>query len=296
MVLKPEQQAPVVLIPVNGLGNRLRAISGAYALSLLHRRPLVVAWDPEPHLPDDVFELFDARGPVDFRRYRDVVDAGLLPNSEIPLYLQQTESFITLRGYGKGEQRFISALSRKMKAAPETSVVIKAGDYFSPKASSRDEAGRRLRRIRKSLYGRIFSREIVGEASQIVGDDAHIGLSLRGSDLSDRVPPLQLFLKKVLEISHRIKTRTVYVSSESSELHFAAKAVLAERGLRVIRNPTPTWIHQTEEVNARIPISGRQALIDFAVLGRSRHYVGPKASTFVTEIAVTRPNFSSTLL
>ena len=127
-----------------------------------------------------------------------------------------------------------------MKAAPETRVVIKAGKYFSPRASSQDEAGRRLRRIRKFLYGRIFSREIVGEASQIMGDDVHIGLRLRGSELSDRVPPLQLVLKKVLEISHRIKTRMVYVSSESSEPHFAAKSVLAESGLRVTRNPTPT--------------------------------------------------------
>jgi hypothetical protein len=100
----------------------------------------------------------------------------------------------------------------------------------------------------------------------------------------------------VIGISERLKTRTVYVSSESAELLLAAKAVLAESGLEVINNPTSTWIGQTVDESARIPISGRHALIDFVVLSKSRHYIGPKASTFVTEIAVTRPNFSSTLL
>ena len=289
-------KAPVVVIPVNGLGNRLRAISGSYALSLLHKRRLIVAWDSEPHLPDDVHELFRENDLIEFHQFADVVRAGLLPTWEIPLYFEESDDFLTLRGYDKGEQRFIAELSQKMERSPHKGIVIKAGDFFSPKASSLVGAARKLRRTRRLLYREILSAGIVAEGRRFAGRRSYIGVSLRGSDLSDRVPHYREILGKVVKYSRHSRVSEVYLSSESAELRQLAESELSRSGLNVRMNPTPTWIDQTANKSERIPISGRSALFDFVVLSMSRHYFGPKASTFVTEIAVTRPPRSSTLL
>ena len=287
---------PVVVIPVNGLGNRLRAIVGAYSLAARHHRELRVLWEPDSFLSENYRDLFQPLKGLSFIDRAECIAERLIPSTPLGLYLQEASGFLTLKGYDKGEQPFIRRLDRLMAESPHLGVVIQAGDYFHPRARNSAAAGWVLRKTRRRIYSQIFAEDLRIRANHITPTEPFVGLSLRGTDLTAKVPNPEALIQVAIQRAKSRCVELIYVSSESNFLRTKAASKLLEAGLSVNLNPAGTGGAASIGDAGRVRILGEQAVIDFIVLGQSRHYVGPAESTFVTEITATRPLFSYTLL
>lgn len=94
----------VTVLPINGIGNRLRAIASSRYLASRLKREFYILWEPEPYLQAAAHELFQNGGPLIFVSREDAIRDELIANEDVPLYLNETRSQVTLRGYDRGEQ------------------------------------------------------------------------------------------------------------------------------------------------------------------------------------------------
>ena len=136
--------AHLAVVPVNGIGNRLRSVAACLYLARKLRRETTVVWEPDTLLPGKWEELFTASPQLHFASMETAQQSGFVPPEPLALYVDSNASFVTLRGNDRGEQPFARHFFRLLKRWPEKNGVVEAGDYFHHRANSVEEAGRLL--------------------------------------------------------------------------------------------------------------------------------------------------------
>lgn len=189
----------LILQPVNGFGNRIRAIASGQILARKTKREFYLFW--EESQPNDKFYT---------PKYDSVFKAGSLP--QIP---HIPEDAVIFAGGHKGEQVLIPEI-KKCKA---DAIVIKAGGIFVPD----DETTlKEYNNAKTKIYN---SFQYIDRIQQAVDDfcDLHfknnnvLGVHIRRSDRSKHTGPTMNFLDKMIPLLQRKKNTTNNTTNNSTE-------------------------------------------------------------------------------
>lgn len=276
--------APLVVFPLNGIGNRLRAIAASRFLAKRLKRPLTIVWEPDALLPGQWEDLFVKSSGLDFSSAQTAQEFELLPSLEtVGLYVQSSELFISLRGNDRGEQPFADEYFRLLKKRHSTLGIVLAGDYFHHRAHSVEQAGSLLQRERRNLAaGLHFASPVVELARRIVPPRPYVSLHLRGTDrTSDATSPTKL-INVAMTLSKKFGTRDIFVASDDQRLIELAASALGKHGLNITHNPEPS---PSGTIYGTIC-----AFADYLALRGGIAFVGGRKSTFSTEVGVTFRN------
>lgn len=286
------QDAPLVLIPKNGLGNRFRAMASGWSLARTLGRDFDVLWEPfdgSATQPEDLFQE-----PEEFRFISSEEAASRGIRSEtVPDYLIDQPELLSLRGYDKGEQNFIAEFLRVAQAHPERPAVIAAGNFFHPKAGNQSRSSARLDRLTRPdrvelLHTLRFREAILESATKVRPSTDYLGVHLRGTDRRKEAASPERLIRTALATGRRKRVKEIFICSDDADLRFLAAKDLEKAGFDVFFDPFPP---------ARRDVEGeQQAAADFVNLMHASILVGPQASTFSTEAVLGGPASLSRLL
>jgi len=279
----------ILVIPVNGIGNRLRAISSGLFLANKLRRDLHVLWEPVDLLPGKWDELFDNSSQVSFISREDAKLKGFLPAYDVPLYLGEDRSFVTLRGYDRGESPFAREFYLRLRRHDEKQAVIMAGNSFHPHAKTPERALSLLRESRRALQVKLCLSETVWQrVAEISPTESYLGLHLRGTDRAHDASPTQELLDAATKLAAKFQLSSIFMSSEDDDLLSHAKKALKERSLKTFYNLEKRPMDTTGGT--------LDAFSDFLALRGAKAFVGNSRSTFSTEASVSFKWWNTALL
>lgn len=287
-MVKRVRPAPLVLIPKNGLGNRLRAIAGGLATARAMGRDLEVLWEPydgSATLPSDLFDdpLGFAFLTADVARDRGIV------SHDLPKYLDSRPGIVSLRGYDRGQQTLLAEFMALAAQHPEREAVVAAGNYFHPDAQSDVEIETKTRPVRQELSRRlVFNPRVKALARANRPPRPYLSVHLRGSDRRKEVPSPHRLLRLATSLSRKNRITDIFLCSDSEEIRSRATEELHARGFQIFMEPQSPI---RRDVDGEI-----RAGADFVNLQGSEIIVGAKESTFVTEAAVLHPSTKAKLL
>lgn len=269
----------IILVPRNGLGNRLQAWSSAAILAQDWDVPLEVIWEPESSAPTPHTQLFlgepflPARHTFRERAYLDDVLGG--PHESVPRYLWRNDQrgLVTLAGHDRGEQVFIPQLLEWMFGASQPiTLVIIAGGLFTTNPSA-------FRGRREDFYRSLSWHPTITTAVNAL-DTSHpyAALHIRQTDRSIEAP------------ANRSIARALHRAREAghSSLFIAADNVKArdEWMTRARHMGFQPWTASATEFSRSASEGGISSAIDWLFLSRARDLIFPAASTFSAEAAV----------
>lgn len=279
----------LAVVPVNGIGNRLRAIAACLYLARRLRREATVVWEPDSLLPGKWEDFFAASTQLQFASMKKAQQSGIVPQEPIAIYVDSNTSFVTLRGNDRGEQPFARQFFRLLKRWPQKNGVVEAGDYFHHRASSVEGAGKLLEKERNHLANELrFSDRILELAQRITPQRPYLSLHLRGTDRKGDAANPESLLATAHKLANEKGLRDVFVASDDPHLIDMAKSSLDGRGLKISTNSEPS--------PRGTPSGTFSAFAEYLALRRGEVFVGGKRSTFSTEIGITFPRSRHTLL
>lgn len=179
----------LTVVPVNGWGNRLRALASCGLLARHLGARLRVAWRDEPNVFVAKWStIFSPETPIEVIGYESLRAELGITDRLPPKYLTSSPNgAITLRGHEKGEQEFIPALLDAARNASLTSFVVVAGDHFTVEADSVAEDAD-LSAMKLDIYRSLkFSAEIEEMFSNLLRP-GYRALHLRYGDRSSWAP------------------------------------------------------------------------------------------------------------
>jgi hypothetical protein len=276
-----------MLIPINGIGNRIRAIASAALISQVTGMNLKVLWEPEPLLSASWKEVFQANNPI-FSFVRDDSNASerIAEKEQIPFYVGETTDFVYLRGYDKGEQRFAHEFLNLIRKSNFKNAVIVAGGLFHPGARNIEQASSKLAGMRrKVLTSLTFTNEVQDRVKKLTPASRFIGLSIRGTDLIDQFPGIDSAVAATVKLARRTATKDVFLSTDDKTLFEAAHQKLVDQGFQVHRNPTGTWTKHDPKSIGFPGVEACEAFSEMLVMSRATAFAASKSSSFSTEIA-----------
>ncbi len=286
MVLAVPQ--PLVLIPKNGLGNRLRAIAGGLATARALGRELEVLWEPFDGSATTPEDLFDAPSSFRFITPGDAAHRGIV-SQDIPKYVNSGAKIVSLRGYDRGQQVLLPHFLGLARSSPQKEAVIAAGNYFHPDARSDREVPKKTvperQELSKSL---LFNQNVLSRASTTRPPGDYLAVHLRSSDRRKEVPSPTRLLSRVVSLARKTHLTNIFVCSDTEKTRTTAREFLQNSGLQVFFEPqTPARRDVEGEINAGA---------DFVNLQHAWILVGSRASTFATEAGILLPSDRTILL
>lgn len=198
----------IIIIPVNGLLNRIRSILSAKLISDLLKDTLYVLWIPEKCCNcyyEDIFGNNDLLwNGIHSSNIKTFSQKYNIPN-KIPLYFVEKNNICTLRGYNKGEQHFIKEFINSKCMFK----IIKAGGNFYNPSISKDVFNKQ----KMDLYSRIvFSKEIIENIPKITPKT--LGLHLRYTDRIKKAPCESLIFNTVKNMINKDSIENIKIVSD----------------------------------------------------------------------------------
>lgn len=169
----------IILIPVNGLFNRIRSILSAYLISKDMKCRLIVLWIPEKNicncLYEDILKNNNLWDYIPSNKINYFIRKNKINIYTIPKYLNIINGICYLRGFDKGEQIFM----KEFMSSPCQIKIIKAGGNFH----NPDITFKEYNKLRSKLYKEVrFLEEITSKVPKILPNT--LGIHLRFSDMS----------------------------------------------------------------------------------------------------------------
>lgn len=268
----------IVLIPRNGLGNRLQAWASAAICAAQWDVPLSILWEPEAAAPAPASELF---APTALHRFVDraMVDDLLgVPHESVPRYLTAPagRDVIVLAGHDRGEQVFMPELTELVaRTTRSTTLVVIAGGLFH-QPSDED-----FRRQRSLFYHSVPWREdlLSSAQSQSVQHEPYCGLHIRQTDRSREAPPASVMRHGLRDLADRVQERHLFIAADTQQ----ARSTWADHAAKVGFRP---WSVDDTDFNRTSLAGAYSTVIDWLLLSRATALVYPAASTFSAEAAV----------
>ena len=273
----------VVVVPRNGLANRLQAWASANILAKHWAAPLRVVWEPEEVLPAPADVLF--AGSLVSESFsspnliRDLTQRG---HSELPRYLSRGDDFVVLAGHDHGEQAFMADLAAMVEAStrPVSVVLIAGGNFHLPGVD-----GAHLKR--GAFYrGLTWSDDVYDRAASAQPPDVpYLGLHIRQTDRSIDAPSSRSLRGALRNMKKRHPDdRSLFISADSPQaLEVWTKVAQREE---LVPWSLPYVDHQRNQTSGIV-----DAAADWLLLSRAKALLHPAASTFSTE-AVAASSYS----
>lgn len=279
---------PLVVVPKNGLGNRLRAIASATFLGELLRRKVEVLWEPYHGLPLSATEIFCDSGfpPLASGSREDElkeIAAG------VPRYLSVSRDLISLRGRWHGEQRYINRFSYEALRRPNTPAIIVAGDFFLPGVSTHSNLEQATRFLRRSFHRKVcWSANVRSLAAEARPEGLYVGVHLRAGDRAGQVPEPSEVVNAAVRLARSRGIDSVYVCSDQAQaLNFGVASLVDCGFLTYSIGSRPSRFSHTGMLDA---------VADFINLRHATAAVGSQRSTFYTEATVALASRNRKLL
>lgn len=267
----------VVIVPRNGLANRLQAWASADILAKHWAAPLCVVWEPEEVLPAPADVLFTGSLVSEsFSSPNLIRDLTQLGHSELPRYLSRGDDFVVLAGHDRGEQAFMADLAAMVEAStrPVSVILIAGGNFHLPEIDGTHlKRGAFYRGIRWSddVHDRVASAQ--------PPDFPYLGLHIRQTDRSIDAPSSRSLRTALGNMKKQHPdVRSLFISADSPQAlemwtQFARREELEPWSL-------PHVEHQRNKTLGIV-----DAAADWLLLSRAKALLHPAASTFSTEAA-----------
>jgi len=268
----------VVVVPRNGLANRLQAWASAAILAKQWEAPLHVVWEPEEVLPAPAEVLF-ARAMVSesFSSPDLIQQLTQQTHSDLPRYLSRRGDVIVLAGHDRGEQEFMVDLVAAVAASPDpvSVILIAGGNFHLPGVDdSRNERSVFYRGITWS--DQVCDRVMAAQPPT----SPYLALHIRQTDRAIDAPSsraLRAALRRLRQMHP--SERGLFISADSPEALVSWTDVAVREGFAPWSLPDVS--HQRNGTSGIV-----DAAADWILLSRATALVHPGASTFSTEAAV----------
>ena len=278
----------VVVVPRNGYVNRLQAWASAAILAAQLDVPIRVMWETEEPAPSPPADLFD---PALVRRSfweRERLDALVGGAHEsLPRYLthDRDRRLIVLAGHERGEQAFMGQLAALLLGLEEQStlVIIAGGKFHLP--TDEDFVLQRHVFYRRLAWHPELDRRV--EAA-LEGHPGYVALHVRGTDRSLEAPTARTIRGGLSALADSTDERRLFIAADSA----AGRDRWSDEAASLGFSP---WSVAGMDHDRSQSSAGRDAMLDWRLLGRSSALVYTAASSFGEEAAVATGNFAQCL-
>ena len=275
----PSSLERVIVVPRNGYANRLQAWASSAILAAQVDVPMSVLWEPEPAAGAAAADLF---APSVVKRSFLDADAFLAitgsRHQDLPRYLTVDEGagFTVLAGHDRGEQAFMTDLSRMLSegSVGHTLVIIAGGKFHLPDSGD-------FVRQRQVFYSRIEWSDALDEivGTSLLGRPPFAALHIRQTDRSLEAPTRRSVRGGLQRLRAESSVGDLFIAADTVTARAEWAAVAAGLGFVPWSLPDPDL--------DRASVAGAlAALADWRVLAQSLAMVYPAASTFSEEAAV----------
>lgn len=268
----------ITVVPLNGWGNRLRAMAAASLMAKRLGATFRIAWVPESN-------VFPATARRIFRAPRqDFISFSAL-RSEIGLSERLPPKYLTtwaggeiilLRGFDQGEQAFMAALGAALECPSARAVIIWAGDHFTS-AAAEPELDTELDQHKADYFASLAFRSHIERMATRLAPPGCSALHLRFGDRRHQAPDRKAIRATLGAVAARGQDWIV-LGDDRNEIEFWSRH-LQTLGVESIAAPG-------RSVSRRRPRDAAMAVMDWLLLARSSRLVHFERTTFATEAAV----------
>jgi hypothetical protein len=269
--------AGVVVVPRNGLANRLQAWASAHALAQEWDVPLRVVWEPEEVLPASAHDLFAESLVEDSFSSPDLIrELTEHVHQDLPRYLTRLGDVLVLAGHDRGEQAFMDDVLSVIADGSGIAhlIVIAGGNFHLPGA--RDAPLQRGHFYQNLLWSdQVYERAHSGRSP----DPSYLALHIRETDRSLDAPTARAIRAALGTMQRRYPEESnVFITADSAGAVEHWTEITRSQGLTPWSLPMVE--HQRTRKSAMI-----DAAADWLLLSGAIASVHPAASTFSTEAA-----------
>lgn len=274
----------VVLVPRNGLANRLQAWASSLILADTWNVPLHVVWETEEVMPATATDIFGNDVNERWIRPTSIVEDYVgVRHADLPRYLNRIEDTLVLAGHDRGEQSFMDDVRRQVEASDgPTKLVIIAGGKFSLNITPDFDAARS-----RFYQGLMWSDAVEAQFIKVHQDQSYSALHIRGTDRALEAPTSRDFQRTLHELRHTTAQDRLFICADS--LQSLNKWVRRTKSMGF----APFTAHKPE-LDRKLVQSTVDAAVDWRMLARARAIVFPAASSFSGEASIAAGENCST--
>lgn len=283
----------IIVVPRNGYANRLQAWASASLLGAEWDVPVTLCWEPESIAPASLPDLFDVNQIPHLMSPEELEGFLGQPHRTLPRYLNQVpeRSLITLAGHDRGEQVFMSELSRLVGVnSAQTTIVVIAGGHFGIGSTGEQRAGRR-----DFYHALAWSKEIESATQRLLNArNPFLGLHIRQTDRSRSAPTVGQIHRAMKELGNTTGVTDVFLAADTADAVCTWQSRLLDWGFRPWHAPTRDYARDSRPASV-------DALIEWRTLSHAVGLVFSAQSSFGAEAAVaageivTRPLMASSM-
>ena len=282
----------VKLIPRNGLGNRLQAITSAILLSEDIGGEVKILWGKESLLPLNAEEVFSQST---LTRYFDTNSEAQINRliKETPQFLSTVADEIFLRGNRLGEQKFMRKIKKLLTKNQnyQQMTIIAGGQFELDRHFSSRSNVEKFQERRHLVYNDInFTEEINSEAEEMLRriDQPYIALHLRGTDRAHQAIPDNLLVQQCIRKSEILGVKSFLILGDLAERIVRVSQLFQEMSI------TPQ-ISPVDELARNTSSGAKMAILDWLLLKNAVSIVASKNSTFAIEASVAGGTYEESL-
>ena len=270
----------IIIIPVNGLLNRIRSILSAKLIADTLKDKLYVLWLPEKCCNcyyEDIFEnnnhLWEGICCNNIEAFKNKYNIN--PDI-IPLYFNEKNNTCTLRGYGRGEQPF---MPKFISSLCPIKIIKAGGNFYDPSISKKI-----YNQLRMELYSNInFSKEIITKIPIVKKNT--LGIHLRYTDRRRYAPSTNELLRSVIKMNKENIINNIIIVSDD-----------LRRGAEIVKMlekhfPTINICISNIKIRSRANSAGLQcAMVDWLTLCNCEYLIFFTGSSFGYEAFIWNLN------
>lgn len=271
----------ISLIPRNGLGNRLQAITSAIILSKDLNADVRILWGKEILLPLKADEIFSS--PTLSNIFEECSEGRISSIlDQIPEFLSTRDEVgeIFLRGNRLGEQRFMNKIAKLLSSEKDyKQLTIVAGGKFELKPNR----NARIFQARRHLVYKdlVFNKQIADDANEMLDTlkRPYIALHLRGTDRATQSISDRHLIRATMNLREKENIDAVLIVGDSAVRIAKVANLLDLQGITPQLSPVNN-LSRTSTKGAKM------AVLDWMLLKGAGAIVASDSSTFAIEAAV----------
>tara|TARA_Y100000741_G_scaffold99686_1_gene74012 strand:+ start:851 stop:1765 length:915 start_codon:yes stop_codon:yes gene_type:complete len=275
----------LIIIPLNGLLNRIRAIVSAKLLADKFRTKLIILWFQENSCKCNYEDIFidnshlwkgiissdidsfieDNKLPLKVRTYLTQNDTWKTELTT-PEFLTENNNFCTLRGYVKGEQYFMNDF---IKSKCMTKIIVAGGRFHDPLMGEIEFANKK-----SDIYKEIKFNDIIIRNTPTISKNT-LGIHLRFILWPGTLPNINQVLSAIEKIIKKTQVHQIIIVSDDLEKKHALQQFLT------LKYPNIQIIESLIKTSCRVSKLGLQlAMSDWLTLCKCENLIFCEGSSF----------------
>lgn len=267
----------VVVVPRNGLANRLQAWASAAILAAEWDAPLKIMWEAEAAMPAEAADLFAPQVVERLFTGPDLISSLTgLEHSDLPRHLSRTGNSLVLAGHDLGEQAFMPEVVETLRAsdAPLSLILIAGGKFHLPGAPD-------FIRQRGIFYRELAWSDSVNNryTEGVRGRGPYAALHVRQTDRSQQAPSARMIREGLSRLRSLVTEHDLFIATDTDVALAHWTQECRRMGFR------PWSLPDVERSRSRVD-AVIAAAADWRLLAGATGLVYPAVSTFSGEASV----------